>query len=100
MIGHKLAFLVTVIFLKLVSGYKLNCEIKSDRNYRDLFKALPATFKGNAKICGFQDGNATVDLNLDGNLNESSSVQTVVYTTTSIPILPAELYKKLPGLKT
>jgi hypothetical protein len=71
MIGHKLAFLVTVIFLKLISDYKLNCEIRSDQNYRDLFKALPTTFKNNAKVCGFQDGNATVGREQEGNLNES-----------------------------
>jgi hypothetical protein len=97
MIGHKLAFLVTVIFLKLISGYKLKCEIRSYQNYRDLYKALSTTFKNNAKVCGFQDGNATVGLEQKGNLNECSSVKTIVYTTTSIPIRSAELYKKLPG---
>jgi hypothetical protein len=100
MIRHKLAFLVTVIFLKFVSGYKLNCEIRRDRNYRELFKASPTTLKNNAKVCGFQNGNSTVDLELDGNLNGIRSEEIVVYTTTSIPIFPAELYKKLPGLKT
>jgi hypothetical protein len=100
MIGHKLNILFVVILLKFISAYNLNCEIRSDQNYRELFKAIPTTFQGNGKVCGFQDGNATVDLVLDGNLNGSGSIETVVYISTSISILPAELYKEHPGLKT
>jgi Leucine-rich repeat (LRR) protein len=55
------------------------------------------TLSGQSNVCGFKVGEDQKDLNLDTELN-NQDVQTIVYRTTSVPIPPPELFKKLPRM--
>jgi hypothetical protein len=86
-------------FFKQISSVHLECDLSADPSYESLFSEYNETLS-KSKICGFKfDKNQKdfQDFNLGTELN-NQEVQTIVYRTTSNPILPPELFKKFPRM--
>jgi Leucine-rich repeat (LRR) protein len=84
-------------FFKQISSVNLDCNLSADPSYESLFSVYNETLSGQSNVCGFKVGEDQKDLNLDTELNNQDA-QLIVYTTTSIPILPPELFKNLPRM--
>ncbi len=67
---------------------KLNCELRNNWKYQELFKGLVVLAPG-TRVCGFEDDNNT-SLNLEVDLEDDNILETaLVYTTTkSVPVWP------------
>ncbi len=83
-------------FFKQINSLNLDCDLSADPSYESLFLEYNETLS-ESKICGFKVGGDQKDSNLDTDL-KNQDVQTIVYRTTSIPILPPELFKKFPRM--
>jgi Leucine-rich repeat (LRR) protein len=85
-----------MISLNLVVSFKLNCEIKMSSEYKNLFYQAIDIFKQSKLFC-----TVSADDGYQNPTMERSTLNTTfVYTTTSDPILPKNLYEKYPSLKT
>ncbi len=93
--------ILCAVLFDFTIGVKLNCEIRKNYFYRDLFNGLPVTLAPGVRACGFEVDNNT-SLNLEVDLKDDNILETaLVYSTTkSVPVLTPELYKKIPYLKT
>lgn len=99
-----LNLILSATVFKLVYSVNLNCEIKDDPSYQSLFLEYNESLSENSFVCGFEnrknDSNE-LSLDIEHSLNKTNQdVEAVIYTTTSIPILPSELFKNFPMLDT
>jgi Leucine-rich repeat (LRR) protein len=69
-----------------------------DPNYQNLFDALGYYFGPNSQNCGFKinESESSSEINFDFTVDNQTDYLTFIYTNTSIPILPAELFQKFP----
>jgi Leucine-rich repeat (LRR) protein len=87
-------------FFEQINCVNIDCDLSADPSYESLLSEYNVSFSDQSKICGFKVGEHqkdSQDLNLDTELN-NLDVQTIVYRTTSTPILPPELFKKFPRM--
>jgi Leucine-rich repeat (LRR) protein len=84
-------------FFKQINSVNIDCDLSADPSYESLFSEYNETLSDQSKICRLPVGEDLKDLNLETELN-NQNVKTIVYTTTSTPILPPELFKKLPRM--
>jgi hypothetical protein len=64
-----------------------------------MFKEIKDCLPPNGQVCGFKiDGSKnSAEINFDFPVDGSTGDLTFIYTTNSIPILPAELFQKFPN---
>ncbi len=84
-------------FFKQIKCANLDCDLSADPSYEFLFSEYNETLSDQSKICGFKVGENQKDSDLNTEL-KNQDVQTIVYRTTSTPILPPELLKKFPRM--
>jgi hypothetical protein len=92
-------FIILVIsFFNFAASIKVDCGIRSDPNYRGLFQDLGYYFAPNSQICGFKvdESENSSEINFDFSVDNKTKYLTFIYTTISIPILPAELFRRFP----
>jgi Leucine-rich repeat (LRR) protein len=88
--------ILVISFFNFAGSVKVDCGIRSDPNYRGLFQDLSSYFLPNSQNCGFKvdESENSSEINFDFPVDEKYPFLTFIYTTTSIPILPAELFQK------
>jgi Leucine-rich repeat (LRR) protein len=93
--------ILSAVFFDFTIGVKLNCELRNNWNYQELFNDLAVVLGPGTRVCGFEDDN-NASLNLEVDLEDDKILATaLVYTTTrSVPVLTPKLYKNLRYLKT
>jgi Leucine-rich repeat (LRR) protein len=92
-------FIILVIsFFNFAGSIKVDCGIRSDPDFQGLFEDLKYYFAPNSQVCGFKVDRSenSSEINLDFPVDNKTEHLTFIYTTTSIPILPAELFKRFP----
>jgi hypothetical protein len=97
MIIRLILLILSFNFFKQIDSVHIDCDLSADPSYESLFSEYNDTLSNQSKICGFKVGEYQKDLTLETELN-NQDVQTIVYTTTSIPILPPEMFKNLPRM--
>jgi Leucine-rich repeat (LRR) protein len=100
MIIQLIFLILSCNFFKPINSVNLYCNLSADPSYESLLSEYNETLSDQSKICEFKVDEVqkdAEDLNLDFKLN-NQDVQTIVYTTSSNPILPPELFKKFPRM--
>jgi protein toll len=77
---------------------EVDCEIRKNPYYQDLFDGLNYFFDPGSQICDFKvnESESSSEINLDFPVDNQTEYLTFIYTNTSIPILPAELFQEFP----
>jgi Leucine-rich repeat (LRR) protein len=100
--SYKLFFIFTASFISIsAASIEVDCEIMKNPDYLRLFDTLKAYFNETSQECGFkvEGSENSSEINFDFPIDEKLKHVTFVYTTTEIPILPAELFEKVPDKK-
>jgi Leucine-rich repeat (LRR) protein len=80
---------------RTTESIEVDCETDEQKNYRKYYYLNPTS-----RFCGFKidvlknSSEINFDFSVDGNTGDL----TFIYTTTSISIMPAELFRKFPNL--
>jgi Leucine-rich repeat (LRR) protein len=96
MFNFKLYLILIVNLLGSTESVKVDCGLKEDPANQEFFEDLEDYLTPNGQICGFKiDGSKnSSEINFDFPVDGNTGDLTFIYTTTSIPILPAELFRK------
>jgi Leucine-rich repeat (LRR) protein len=91
-------FIVLISFFNFAASIEVDCGLSNDRSF---FEDLSHVFPPNSQICGFKvDGSEnSSEIDFDFPVDDKTPYLTLIYTNTSIPILPAELFRKFPDKK-
>jgi hypothetical protein len=95
-------FVILVIsFFNFAGSVKVDCEIEKDPYYQNLFDGLSYYFAPNGQNCGFKVDRSenSSEIYFDFPVDDKTRYLTFIYTTTSIPILPAEMFHRFPDKK-
>jgi Leucine-rich repeat (LRR) protein len=100
MFSYKILWLLVTTLFNFAVSIEVDCEIRKNPDYLRLFDTLKDYFNETSQECGFKvDSENSSEINFDFPVDEELKHVTFVYTTTSIPILPAELFEKVPDKK-
>jgi Leucine-rich repeat (LRR) protein len=96
MMMHKIVLLLFLTFSKSAASIEIDCEIRGDPNYQNLFENMEYYLKPDNKTCGFKvnESESSSEINFDFPVDNQTDYLSFIYTNTSIPILPAELFQK------
>ncbi len=99
MSNFKLFLILIVNLLGSAESIEVDCGIREDLANRKMFIDLEDYLTPNSQVCGFKiDGSKnSSEINFDFPVDGRTGDLTFVYTTTSIPILPVELFMKFPN---
>jgi Leucine-rich repeat (LRR) protein len=96
------SFKILFIFIASCSisaaSIEVDCEIKKNPDYQRLFDSLKYYFNETSQECCFKvnESEKLSEINFDFSVDEKLKHVTFVYSTTEIPILPEELFEKVP----
>jgi Leucine-rich repeat (LRR) protein len=98
MFNFKLSLILIVNLLGSTESIEVDCGLKEDPANQKMLKDLKDYLRPNSQVCGFKiDGSKnSSEINFDFPVDGNTGDLTFIYTTTSIPILPAELFRKFP----
>ncbi len=101
MVFNKLILFLIWQYFKPAISVNLECSDNIDRFYHPLLYRLDQQFVENGYFCHFKasDNSSEMNINIEHKFNwTDDDVLTIIYATQSIPILPAELYKKFSNI--
>jgi hypothetical protein len=96
--SYKILFIFIASCSVSAASIEVDCEIKTDPYYRNLFDGLNYYFDVKSQHCGFKvdESESSSEINFDFLLDNETKLLSFIYTNTSIPILPAELFREFP----
>lgn len=92
-----ISIFIIIVYFKTASSVKLDCQIPENPDYRQRFETSRIYTRESLK-CSFSADDKDA-LHIDSNLKINNSLITLFYSSTSVPILTAELYEKLPTIR-
>jgi Leucine-rich repeat (LRR) protein len=97
--NFKLFLILIVNLLELAESIEIDCGIRGYPANRKMLRDLKDYVSISIQICGFKiDGSKnSSEINFDFPVDGNTGDLTFIYTTTSMPILPAELFRKFPN---
>jgi hypothetical protein len=94
-----LILIVSLFKLSACDSVQVDCGIKNDRKHRKSLLDESVFFTLYGQICGFKVDRSknSSEINFNVPVDDKTEHLAFIYTTTSIPILPAELFRKFPN---
>jgi hypothetical protein len=99
MFNFKLFLTLVVAHFGSIESIEVDCGIKKNAKNQKFFKDLEQHLYSSSQACVFKidESKNSSEINFEFPVSKNTNHLTFIYTTTSIPILPAELFRKFPN---